>query len=76
MVCELMNTIAAAKPKIRISADEMERRREAVRQADASNRIEGCFPSAETTAIYEEFIRGDIEWSDVWPRVHALLLRR
>ena len=75
MVCELMNTIADAKPKIRISADEMERRREAVRRADAHNRIEGLYPSPATTEIYEEFIRGDIEFSEIWPRVQAVLRR-
>ncbi len=54
----------------------MERRREALRQADASNRIEGLFRNPATTPISEEFIRGDIELADVWPRVQALLLRR
>jgi hypothetical protein len=42
-----MNVITPAKPKAKISAEEMERRREAVRQADASNRIEGRFPTPE-----------------------------
>jgi hypothetical protein len=71
-----MNVIASTKPKATISAKEMERRREALRQADASNRIEGLFPSPDTTAIYEEFIRGEIELADVWPRVQALQLHR
>ena len=71
-----MNVIAPTKPKATISAKEMERRREALRQADASNRIEGLFPSPGTTAIYEEFIRGEIELADVWPRVQALQLHR
>jgi len=70
-----MNVIAK-KPKARIGVQEMERRREALRRADAHNRIEGFLPSAATTAIYAEFIRGDIELSDVWPRVQALQLRR
>ena len=67
-----MNVIAPKKPKAKISTEEMERRREALRQADASNRIEGLFPSPAATAIYEEFIRGDIELGDIWPRVQAL----
>ena len=67
-----MNVIAPTKPKPRISAAEMERRREALRQADASNRIEGLYPSVATTAIYEQFIRGEIELDEIWPRVQAL----
>ena len=71
-----MNVVTRAKPKAKISVEEMERRREALRQADASNRIEGLFPTPGTTAIYEEFIRGEIELADIWPRVQALQLRR
>jgi hypothetical protein len=53
----------------------MERRREALRQADASNRLEGLFPTPGTTAIYEEFIRGEIELHEIWPRVQAIQSR-
>jgi hypothetical protein len=67
-----MNVIAPVKPKAKISAQEMERRREALRQADASNRIEGLYPSSASTAIYEEFIRGEIEMGDIWPRIQAI----
>jgi hypothetical protein len=67
-----MNIITPSKPKGKISAEEMERRREALRQADASNRIEGLFPNPGTTEIYEEFIRGEIELSEVWSRIQAL----
>jgi|HubBroStandDraft_6_1064221.scaffolds.fasta_scaffold211841_3 hypothetical protein len=70
-----MNVITPVKPKAKISAEEMERRREALRQADASNRIEGLFRNPATTPIYEEFIRGEIELHDVWPRVQALQSR-
>ena len=70
-----MNIITPAKPKAQISAEEMERRREALRQADASNRIEGRFPSPGTTAVYEEFIRGEIELHEIWPRVQAIQSR-
>jgi hypothetical protein len=41
------------KAKTTISMAEMERRREALRRADAHNRIEGLYPSAEATAVYE-----------------------
>jgi hypothetical protein len=67
-----MNVIAPTQPKAAISAKEVERRREALRQADASNRIEGLFPNPEATAIYEQFIRGEIELHDVRPRIQAL----
>ncbi|MDR3448514.1 MAG: antitoxin VbhA family protein [Alphaproteobacteria bacterium] len=66
-----MNEIKPAKPKVRISAAEMGRRREAVRQADADNRIEGLHPSPSETPIYEEFIRGDIDWSELTKRIQA-----
>ena len=67
-----MAVITETKPKI--SAAEMERRREALRQADAHNRIEGQFPSPQSTAIFEAFIRGDIERDQILPRLHALHL--
>jgi len=68
-----MAVITETKPKI--SAAEMERRRRALRQADAHNRIEGQFPSAESTAIFEAFIRGDIERDQILPRLQALHLK-
>lgn len=67
-----MNVIAPKKPKPTISAQEMERRREALRRADAHNRIEGLFPKPEATAIYEQFIRGEIELNEIRPRIQAL----
>jgi len=60
------------KPKSKISAAEMQRRREALRNADAHNRIEGQSPSPECDAIFEAFIRGDIEQAEILPRLHAL----
>jgi hypothetical protein len=60
-----MNVIAPSKPKAKISLQEMERRREALRQADASNRIEGYFPDPADAAIYEQFIRGEIELAEI-----------
>jgi hypothetical protein len=68
-----MNVIAPRKPKTAISAAEMERRCEALRQADASNRIEGLYRGPETDAIFEAFVRGDIEATDMVPRLRAQL---
>ena len=60
------------KPKSKITSTEMQRRREALRQADAHNRIEGLYPTAEGFAIFEAFIRGEIERDEILPRLHAL----
>jgi hypothetical protein len=60
------------KTKPRISAEEMARRKEAVRWADAQNRIEGLTRSPATDAIYDAFVRGDIEFDDILPRLKAL----
>jgi hypothetical protein len=58
--------------KPRISAEEMERRREALREADASNRIEGVFREPESDPIFEAFVRGEIEVEEIIPRLKAL----
>jgi hypothetical protein len=64
--------VAPQKPKAKISAEEMERRREHVRQADASNRIEGIYRRPETDVVFEAYIRGDIEVTEISPRLKAL----
>jgi hypothetical protein len=69
-----MDDIVSTRPvrSKAISEAEMERRRAALRQADASSRIEGQFRSAESAPIFEAFIRGDIEMDDILPRLKAL----
>jgi hypothetical protein len=70
-----MDDITAApapKAKPRITADEMARRREALRHADADSRIEGLFRSPESQSIFEAYVRGEIELQDILPRVKAL----
>jgi hypothetical protein len=67
-----MNVISPSKPKAKISVDEMERRREAVRQADASNRIEGLKRGPDSDAIFDAYIRGEIEATEIVPRLKAL----
>jgi Antitoxin VbhA len=73
-----MDDIVSTRPgrSKTISAAEMERRRQALRQADAGNRIEGQFRSPESGPIFEAFIRGDIEMDDILPRLNALHLHR
>jgi hypothetical protein len=65
-----MAVIAETKPKI--SAAEMELRRDAVRYAVSHNRIEGQFMSPQGTAIFDAFVRGEIEQSEIRPRLNAL----
>jgi len=67
-----MNVITPTKPKAKISAEEMERRREAVRQADASNRIEGIYREPESDPIFDAYIRGEIDATEIIPRLKAL----
>ena len=58
--------------KAKISAVEMQRRREGLRYAKAHSRIEGQYPSPEGEAIFEAFVRGEIERDEILPRLHAL----
>ena len=60
-------------PRPKISADEMERRREIVRQADASNRLEGQFRDSASNTIFEAYVCGDIEVTDMVPLFKAQL---
>ena len=65
-----MAVIAETKPKI--SAAEMERRRYAVRYAVSHNRIEGQFMSPQSTAIFEAYVRGEIDEAEIEQRLLAL----
>jgi len=60
------------KPKAKISAEEMERRREQVRRGDANNRIEGLKRGPETDAIFDAYIHGEIEVGEIVPRLKAI----
>jgi hypothetical protein len=68
-----LTTQTLERPKPKISAEEIARRREAVRQADADNRIEGIFRSPASNAIVEAFMRGDFPVSELVPRLKARL---
>ena len=71
-----MNVIARAKTRLKISAAEMERRQEALRQADASNRIEGVFREPETDAIFEALTQGEVDDDEAVRLLKALTLSR
>jgi hypothetical protein len=62
-----------AKTKPALSDAEMARRREIVRIGDAENRLEGIFRDPESDAIFEAYIRGEIEVTDIVPRLKAQL---
>ncbi len=64
------------KPKGKITSEEMQRRRDTLRQAKAHSRIEGQYPSPEAEAIFEAFVQGDIEQDEILPRLHALHRQR
>ena len=68
-----MAVITETKPKI--SPAEMERRRNAVRYAASHNRIEGQFMSPQGTAIFEAYVRGEIDEPEIDRRLHALHCR-
>lgn len=55
----------AASDKFAISSEEIERRRTHVRVAIAENRLEGIKTSPETQAVYDAYIRGEIDARDL-----------
>ena len=63
----------ATQVRPRISAAERKRRKEVVRKADAHNRIEGLVRTPETDVIFEGYVRGEIEASELVPRIKAQL---
>jgi hypothetical protein len=56
----------------RISAEEMERRREALRRAYGHNRIEGLSCGSQADEVFQSFVRGEIELREVGSRIDAL----
>ncbi len=63
-------------PRANISAEEMERRRKIVRQADANNRIEGIYRDAASNEVFDAYIRGDIDVMDIGARLTAQMKPR
>ncbi len=63
-------TETEAKPKI--SAAEIERRREALRYAVAHNRLEGQSMSPEGAAMFEAYVLGEIDEAEIDQRLHRL----
>jgi hypothetical protein len=67
-----MNVIARTRPTTKITDAEMQRRRDALERADAHNRIEGLIPTAASDDVFNAFVRGEIEFEDIGPRIKAL----
>ncbi|WP_180902378.1 antitoxin VbhA family protein [Martelella soudanensis] len=59
--------MASTLEKTRISDAEMEQRRRLVDSADHSNTMEGLKRDPATDHIFEAFIRGEIEATDIVP---------
>jgi hypothetical protein len=51
--------------KAKLSATEIDRRREAVSQAAANARLEGQLSSPDSEAIFDRYIQGELEIGDV-----------
>jgi hypothetical protein len=70
-----MDDIVRTRPKQlkTISDDEVARRREIVRMADAENRLEGISRSPESDEVFDAYVRGDIKVTEMVPRLKALL---
>jgi hypothetical protein len=64
--------VAGTMTKEPLSAEEVARRREHVRAADASNRIEGIFRDPESNAVFDAYVRGEIEATAIITRLAAL----
>jgi hypothetical protein len=69
-----MNDLADTRSgRTRVISDaEMARRREMLRYADASNRIEGALRRPETDTIFEAFVRGEIDVTEIIPLLDTL----
>jgi hypothetical protein len=59
-----------------ISDEEKARRRKMVHNADANNRIEGIYRDPATDVIFEAFVQGDIEATDIITLLNAQLAPR
>jgi hypothetical protein len=60
------------RAKTRIDAEEVERRRARVRRARAHGQIEGISLDHNADPIFDAYIRGEIEVTDMVPRLKAM----
>jgi Antitoxin VbhA len=69
-----MDDIKTAKDTAKpgVASAEVARRRRALRQADANNRLEGIFREPATDAIFEKHVRGEINSSEMMAQLRAM----
>ena len=67
-----MYVISPTKSKAHIRGEETIQRAEIVRVGDAENRLEGQFRGAETDPIFDAYRRGDIDVTEIVPRLKQL----
>ena len=65
-----------ADPRPPISAEEMERRRRVICKAEHESLLESGARHPETDHIVDAYIRGEIEVSDLIPRLRAFQANR
>ena len=65
--------ISTRSPKARISKEEIARRREVMHQVTANSRLEGMKRGPESDEIFNAYVRGEIEVTDIVPRLKAQL---
>ncbi|MCL2714130.1 MAG: antitoxin VbhA family protein [Alphaproteobacteria bacterium] len=66
-----MNVATRITPS-RITAEEMERRRKMVQSAVHSNAMEGARHCPDVDPIFDAFINGDIEVTEILPLIKKL----
>ena len=68
-----MTAVARKSSTPKISPEEMERRRRAIQKAAHSSAMEGAKRDPRADPIFESFINGEIEMSDVVPMLKQAL---
>lgn len=68
--------VRSERPSSRISAEEIERRREIIRCSEHENLLEGIPPNPQAAPIFEAYIQGEIELRDIPARLQAIIPSR
>lgn len=68
-----MTDTKPSAPRPKITPEEMERRRRAVEHAAHDSAMEGVRRDPRTDHVFDAFVRGDIEISDMIPMIKKAL---
>ncbi|MBD2745958.1 hypothetical protein IC232_04515 [Microvirga sp. BT688] len=68
-----MTDTQPSAPRPKITPEEMERRRRAVEHAAHDSAMEGVRRDPRTDHVFDAFVRGDIEISDMIPMIKKAL---